>query len=65
MLVKLLNVSSDSENMMTGRDAGVVTRIARCVELNVLRVRCAPHQIDIIVKSTAESFNGGAYIKEV
>ena len=50
---------------MTGHHAGVVTLIARCTEFNVLRVWCAPHQIDIIVKSAAESINGGAYIKEV
>ena len=57
---KLLNASSDGENTMTGHHAGVVTLIARCTEFNVLRVWCAPHQIDIIVKSAAESINGGA-----
>ncbi|CAK9278238.1 unnamed protein product [Sphagnum jensenii] len=41
--IKLLNVSSDGENTMTGRHAGLVTRIARCAEFNVLHVWCAPH----------------------
>ena len=63
--VKLHNASKDGENTMTGRHAGLVTRIARCAELNVLRVWCALHQIDIIVKSATESINGGAYIKYV
>uniref|UniRef100_M4BZQ6 DUF659 domain-containing protein n=1 Tax=Hyaloperonospora arabidopsidis (strain Emoy2) TaxID=559515 RepID=M4BZQ6_HYAAE len=58
--VKLLNSSSDGKNTMTGRHSGVVTRNARCAEFNVLHVWCATHQIDIIVKSAAESINGGA-----
>ncbi|CAK9235663.1 unnamed protein product [Sphagnum troendelagicum] len=41
--IKLLNVSSDGENTMTGRHAGLVTRIARCAEFNVLHVWCAPN----------------------
>ncbi|KAH8952971.1 hypothetical protein BDL97_09G113300 [Sphagnum fallax] len=55
----------DGENTMIGRHAGLVTRITRCAEFNVLRVWCAPHQIDIIVKSSAEGINGGAYVKDV
>jgi hypothetical protein len=31
----------------------------------VLRVWCASHQIDIIVKSSAVGINGGAYVKDV
>ncbi|KAH9534488.1 hypothetical protein CY35_17G008300 [Sphagnum magellanicum] len=61
----LLNASSDSENTMIGRHAGLITRIARCAEFNVLRVWCVPHQIDIIVKSSAEGINNGAYVKDV
>jgi hypothetical protein len=63
--VKLLNVSSDDENTMTGRHADVVTRIARCTEFNVLRMWCMPHQINIIVKSSAEGIDDGAYVKDV
>jgi hypothetical protein len=47
--VKLLNASLDGENMMIGRHAGLVTHIVWCAEFNVLRVWCAPHQINIIV----------------
>ena len=63
--VKMLNTSSDGENRMTGPHSDLVPRIARCSKFNVLRVWCVQHQIDIIVKSAAESINGGAYIKEV
>jgi hypothetical protein len=63
--VKLLNASSDGENMMIGRHASLVTRIARCAEFNVLRMWCASHQIDIIVKSSAEGINRDAYVKDV
>jgi hypothetical protein len=63
--IKLLNVSLDGENTMTGCHASLVTRITRCAEFNVLRVWCAPHQIDIIVKSSAEGINGGTYVKDV
>jgi hypothetical protein len=31
----------------------------------VLRVWYAPHQIDIIVKSSAEGIDSGAYVKDV
>jgi hypothetical protein len=31
----------------------------------VLRVWCVPHQIDIIVKSSVEGINGGAYVKDI
>jgi hypothetical protein len=63
--IKLLNVSLDGKNTMTGRHVGLVIRITRCAEFNVLRVWCAPHQIDIIVKLSAEGINGGAYVKDV
>ncbi len=63
--VKLLNASSDGKNTMIGCHVGFVTRIARCAKFNVLHVWCAPHQIDIIVKSSAEGIDGGAYVKDV
>jgi hypothetical protein len=63
--VKLLNTSSDGENTMTRCHASLITRIARCAEFNVLRVWCVPHQIDIIVKSSVEGINGGAYVKDI
>jgi hypothetical protein len=63
--VKLFNASSDDENTMSGCHAGLITRIAQRTEFNVLHVWCAPHQIDIIVKSLAEGINDGAYVKDI
>jgi hypothetical protein len=63
--VKLLNALSDGKNTMIRRHVGLVTRIARCAEFNVLRVWCAPHQIDIIVKSSAEGIDDDTYVKDV
>ena len=62
---KLFNISTDGENTMTGRHAGVVTRLVNSAEFKVLRVWCAPHQLDIAVKSTAQGIDYGDYIKEV
>jgi hypothetical protein len=62
---KPIGTSSDGENTMTGRHGGLVTRIVQRAENSVLRVWCVPHQIDIVVKSSADGINGGAYIKEV
>jgi len=62
---KLFNVSTDGENTMTGRHAGVVLRLTQCAEFPVLRVWCAPHQMDLVAKSSAEGIDDGAYVKEV
>ena len=62
---KLINVATDGENTMTGRHAGVVTRMARCASFDVLRVCCVPHQMDIVAKAAAEGLCKGAYMKDV
>jgi hypothetical protein len=41
--VKLISMSTDSENTMTGQDSGVVTCSVACAEHNVLQIWCAPH----------------------
>jgi hypothetical protein len=35
---KLIGVSTDSENTMTGRHAGIVTSLIVCADNNVLRI---------------------------
>jgi hypothetical protein len=40
---KLIGMSSDGENMMTGRHTGLVTRMIACAENPVLRIWCALH----------------------
>ncbi len=56
---KLLNISSDGENMMTGRHAGFVTRMANEAANPVLRIWCPPHQIDLVLKAVAEAVANG------
>jgi hypothetical protein len=60
---KLIGMSTDNENTMTGRHAGVVTHIVACVKDKVLRMWCVPHQINIIVKASAENINGSSWVK--
>ena len=61
---KLINVSSDGENTMTGRHSGLVTRLRSDAEHDVLRIWCpAPHKIDLVVKRAAERFtDAGAWV---
>ncbi len=40
---KLIGVSTDGENSMTGCHVGIVTRFVNCVDNDVLRIWCAPH----------------------
>jgi hypothetical protein len=40
---KLIGMSSDGENTMTGRHGGLVTRTVACAENPVLRIWCPPH----------------------
>jgi hypothetical protein len=50
---------------MTRRHVGLVIRIAQCAEFNVLRMWCASHQIDIIVKLSTKGIDSDAYVKDV
>ena len=59
---KLIGVSSEGENTMTGRHRGLVSRLVSAAEYNVLRVWCAPHQIDIIVKQSDDGIDGWEWI---
>ncbi len=59
---KLIGMSSDGENTMTGRHTGLVTRMIACTENPVLRIWCALHQIDLVIKSVAEELAGGEWI---
>jgi hypothetical protein len=62
---KLLNISSDGENMMTGRHAGFVTRMANEAANPVLRIWCPPHQIDLVLKAAVEAVADGTWIEVV
>ncbi len=60
---KLISVSSDGENTMTGRHSGVVTRLCAAAENDVLRIWCPPHQIDLVMKRAAEGIFDGEWVK--
>jgi len=62
---KLMSVSTDGENRMTGCHRGVVTRLEQAAEFPVLRIWCVPHQIDIIMKNAAALPQDGQWIKVV
>jgi len=59
---KLIGMSFVGENTMTSRHTGLVTRMIACAENPVLRIWCALHQIDLVVKSTAEELADGEWI---
>jgi hypothetical protein len=59
---KLIGMSFDSENTMTSRHTGLVTRMIACADNLVLCIWCALHQIDLVVKSAAEELVGGEWI---
>ncbi|CAM6010656.1 unnamed protein product [Sphagnum balticum] len=50
---KLLSVSTDGENRMTGCHSGTMIHLEQIVEFLVLRIWCMPHQIDIVIKNAA------------
>jgi hypothetical protein len=60
---KLIGVSTDDDNTMTGRYANVVTRLIDCANNDVMHISCAPHQIDIVVKAIAEGIDNGVWVK--
>lgn len=62
---KLLSISFDGENMMTGRHAGFVTRMANEAANPVLRIWCPPHQINLVLKAAAEAVADGTWIEVV
>jgi hypothetical protein len=44
---KIIAFNTNGENTMTGQHAGVVTRIDHECETKLMRIWCAPHQIDL------------------
>jgi hypothetical protein len=62
---KLMSVSIDGENRMTGCHRGVVTRLEQAVEFPVLRIWCVSHHIDIVIKNAAALPQDGQWIEVV
>jgi len=62
---KLMFVSTDGENRMTGCHHGVVTRLKQVAEFLMLRIWCVPHQIDIVIKNAAALPQDGQWIEVI
>jgi hypothetical protein len=60
---KLISTSNDGENTMTGRHGGLVTLLEKEATNNILRVWCAPHQMDIIIKKVMNAMMDGLFYK--
>ncbi|KAE8966950.1 hypothetical protein PF005_g28659, partial [Phytophthora fragariae] len=61
---KLIGISSDGENTMTGRHGGVVTLLEKEATHSVLRVWCAAHQMDLVMKAGFAIFGSGDFVKK-
>jgi hypothetical protein len=60
---KVISISSDGENTMTGRHASVVTLLENECSNLVLRIWCVPHQLDIVVKNATHGVLDEAFYK--
>jgi hypothetical protein len=60
---KVILISSDGENTMTGRHAGVVTLLENECSNPMFRIWCVPHQLDIVVKNATHGVFDEAFYK--
>jgi hypothetical protein len=60
---KVISISSDGENTMTGRKGGVVTLLERECTNPILRIWCVPHQLDLIIKHATHDIMDGTFYK--
>jgi hypothetical protein len=56
---KLISVSTDGENTMTGWIGGFVTLMAKEAVYEVLRVWCPPHQVDLVIHDATVQISDG------
>ena len=61
---KLIGVSTDGENTMTGRHGGVVTLLERQATNKIVRVWCPIHQADLVVKKCINLLGDGLFYKQ-
>jgi hypothetical protein len=60
---KVISISSDGENTMTGRHAGVVTLLEKKCSNPVLHIWCVPHQLELLVKKATHGVLDEAFYK--
>ncbi len=53
----------DGENTMIGHHGGLVTLLEKEATNNILRVWCAPHQMDIVIKKVTKAMMDGLFYK--
>jgi hypothetical protein len=60
---KLISMSSDGKNTMTGRHGGLVTLLEKEATNNILHVWCVLHQMDIVIKKVIKVMMDGLFYK--
>ena len=60
---KLIGVSTDEENTMTGRHGGMVTLLERQATNKIVRIRCPIHQADLVAKACINALLEGYFYK--
>ena len=53
---KVIGISTDRENKMTGRYSGVATRFQQVANPGFIRIWCGAHQLDIVLQSIYSKF---------
>lgn len=62
---KVIGLTTDGARSMTGHVQGLVTRIQKLVELNVIRVWCGLHQVDLVMQSSYEISLNSKFTKKL
>jgi hypothetical protein len=60
---KLVSVTTDGENTMTGCHRGIMICLKQAVEFPMLCIWCVPHQIDIVIKNAVALLQHGQWIE--
>lgn len=62
---KLLGVTSDGANAMTGRIQGVVTQLENTAIHQIYRVWCGLHQLDLVMKHAYKDIWAGEFVSDM
>ncbi|KAI9910763.1 hypothetical protein PsorP6_010467 [Peronosclerospora sorghi] len=60
---KFIAITTDGENTNNGWRNGVVARLNRMATHQLMRVWCAPHQGDIVIRAATNKMDNGAFYK--
>ncbi|CAM6023710.1 unnamed protein product [Sphagnum balticum] len=60
---KLIGVTTDGEKTNMGHVNGVQVRMVRCVEVKVVQIWCALHQLDLVVHVAVDEVDGDTWLK--